>query len=209
MARGGRRRGGAGDGFEAPVPGSVAASGPDADPEAVARTIALRQLALAPRTRAQLAEAMARRGVPDDVAERVLDRFTDVQLVDDEEFARQWVATRHAGRGLARRALSHELRLRGVDDDTLQEAVGAIGDDDELEAARGLVRRRWPAVRTDEPARRTRRLAAMLARKGYGAGIAFRAIREVAGEFGPVDEIPIDEIPVDELTMDEVRGDDD
>ena len=148
----------------------------------MAREIALRQLSVGPRTRAQLAEAMGRRGVAEDVVERVLDRFEEVQLVDDAQFARQWVESRHAGRGLARRALSHELRRRGVDDDVLRDAVDVIGDEQELEAARELVRRRWPSMRGDDPARRVRRLAGMLARKGYGAGTAHRAIREVAGE---------------------------
>jgi regulatory protein len=164
------------------VPGSPADRAPDADPEAVARAIALRQLTAAPRTRAQLEEAMSRRGVPDAVAGAVLDRFEEVRLVDDGEFARQWVETRHTGRGLARRALSHELRQRGVADETLQEAVDVIGEEEELEAARALVRRRLASLAGDDPMRRTRRLAGMLARKGYGAEIAFRAIREVTGE---------------------------
>jgi len=180
--RGRRGRHAAGAGFDAPVPGSPAEPAPDADPAAVARAIGLRQLAAAPRTRAQLAEVMRRRGVPDDVAEGVLDRFEEVQLVDDGEFARQWVQSRHVGRGLARRALSHELRQRGIDDEIRRDAVEVIGDDQELEAARELVRRRWPSTRGDDPARRARRLAGMLARKGYPAGVAFRAIRDVTGE---------------------------
>ena len=130
------------------------------------------------RSRAQLVDAMTRRNVPDDVATAVLDRFEELRLVDDEEFARQWVSTRHAGRGLARRALAYELHQRGVDDEVVRGAVEAVDHDSELAAARALVRRRLPATRTDDPARRTRRLAGMLARKGYGAGVAMRAIRE-------------------------------
>jgi regulatory protein len=137
---------------------------------------------MAPRTRAQLSDAMARRGVPDEVAETVLDRFEEVRLVDDEDFARQWVETRHVGRGLSRRALRYELRERGVAAETVEEAVEQIDAEAELEAARELVRRRLPGMRSDDPARRTRRLAGMLARKGYSAGVAFRAIREVVGE---------------------------
>ena len=144
----------------------------------MARAVALRQLTSGPRTRAQLAAAMKRRNVPDDVAEAVLDRFEDVSLVDDEEFARQWVTTRHVGRGLARRALSYELRQRGVADDVVKDAVGELTGDDELATARELVRRRAPAMRGDDPARRTRRLAGMLARRGYSGAVAMRAIRE-------------------------------
>jgi regulatory protein len=165
---------------DAPSPGGERT--PEEDPRAVARAIALRQLAAAPRTRAQLSDAMARQGVPSEVAESVLDRFEEVRLVDDEGFAREWVQTRQAGRGLSRRALSHELCIRGVADDTVREAVAEIGDDQELEAARELVRRRMPGMRNDDSARRTRRLAAMLARRGYSTSLISRAIREVVGE---------------------------
>lgn len=148
----------------------------------MARTIVLRQLTAGPRTRAQLAAALSRRDVPADVAEAVLDRFEQVDLVDDEEFARQWVSTRHTGRGLARRALAHELRQRGVAEDLVRDAVDALDPKDELATARELVRRRAASMTADDPARRTRRLAGMLARKGYGAEVAMQAIRSECGE---------------------------
>jgi len=184
-----RRRPHAGDGPDGPTTGSPADLTPDADPEEVARAIALRQLTAAPKTRAQLSEAMARRGVPDDVAEKVLGRFEEVHLVDDEGFARMWVTSRHAGRGLSRRALTHELAERGIDVETAREAVDLIDTESELEAARTLVRRRWPAVRHDDPARRNRRLIGMLARKGYSSGMALKAIRDVTGEWPLPDEL--------------------
>lgn len=185
MARSSRRAR-AGGGHDQPVPGTAADLTPDADPAAVARSIVLRQLTMAPRTRAQLSAAMAKREVPDEVAEAVLDRFAEVNLVNDEEFARQWVSSRHLGRGLARRALAYELRHRGVDDQTVQAAVDEIDDDTELQAARDLVRRRLPSMAGDDPARRARRIAGMLARKGYGSATAMRALREV------LDEVPDD-----------------
>jgi regulatory protein len=150
----------------------------DDGPEAVARAIVLRQLTAAARTRAQLAEALDRRGVPPEVAHTLLDRFEEVDLVDDEQFSRMWVRSRHTGRRLSKRALTHELRARGVADDTIREAVDEITADDELAAARELVRRRLPGMRGDDPQRRIRRLAGMLARKGYGPGIARQAISE-------------------------------
>ena len=174
MARGGRRRGGP----EGPTPGSPADAAQEADPESVARGICLRQLTMAPRTRAQLAEAMARRDVPDGVAERVLDRFTEVGLVDDAAYAQAWVRSRHTGRGLARRALAQELRHRGVDDDLVKDAVETLAPDQELATARDLVARRLAATRGLAPQVRTRRLAGLLARKGYPSGLAFRVVRE-------------------------------
>ncbi|WP_443089386.1 RecX family transcriptional regulator [Yinghuangia sp. ASG 101] len=182
--RGGRRDGGG----QAAEPGSAgrrraqrtgpAQIDPDADPEAAARAICLRQLTGQPRTRAQLADALRRRGVPDDVAEHVLGRFTEVKLIDDAAFAAAWVDTRHAGRGLARRALARELRQRGVDPDLVDEAVERLDPEQEWETARALVARKLPGMRRLDRHVRMRRLAGMLARKGYGEGLALRVVRE-------------------------------
>jgi regulatory protein len=134
------------------------------------------------RTRAQLQKALARKEIPDDVAAGVLDRFEELDLVDDAEFSRQWVQSRHLGRGLARRALAYELRQRGVAEETVKSAVEEVTADDELSAARDLVRRKAASMANDDPQRRIRRLAGMLARKGYGGGVAMQAIREELAE---------------------------
>lgn len=147
----------------------------------MARSIVLRRLTGAPRTRAQLAADLQRRAVPEEVAERVLDRFGEVGLVDDAAYARSWVSSRHAGRGLARRALAHELRQRGVDDDTVAAAVAEIDTDQEVTAAAGLVARRLPATRGLPTDTRVRRLVGMLARKGYPPGMAFAVVKDELG----------------------------
>jgi regulatory protein len=125
---------------------------------------------------------MARAGVPDHVSDATLDRFEELGLVDDREFARQWTRTRQAGRGLAQRALAYELRQRGVDSELVKNALDDPSLEDELETARMLVRRRLAAGAGDqEPDRRDRRLLGMLARKGYSAAVAVRAVRDVVG----------------------------
>jgi len=148
------------------------------DPEEAARQICLRLLAAGPRTRAQLASALRRRRVPDEIAEAVLGRFAEVRLIDDAAFAQAWVETRHHGRGLARRALSAELRQRGVAADEVRAAVGSLGDADELAAARRLVAKRIGASRGRPLPARVRHLVGVLARKGYPAGLAYQVVRE-------------------------------
>jgi len=148
------------------------------DPEERARQECLRLLTLAPRTRAQLADALRRRGIPDDVADGVLDRFTGVGLIDDAAFARAWVESRHYSRGLAGRALTAELKRRGVEDDEIREAVAGLGPDAETATARQLVAQKLPATRGQPAQARMRKLAGMLARKGYPPALAFRVIRE-------------------------------
>jgi len=148
------------------------------DPEARARDICLRLLTFAPRTRAELAGALRRRGIPGDVAGAVLDRFTGAGLIDDAAFARAWVESRHYSRGLAGRALRAELRQRGVDDDQIRDAIDDLGPDAEVTTARRLVRQKLAGTRGLPPEARIRRLAGTLARKGYPPALAFRVIRE-------------------------------
>jgi regulatory protein len=168
------------------------------DPAARARQVCLRLLTLAPRTRAQLADALRKRGIPDETADEVLSRFADVGLIDDAAFARSWVESRHHSRGLAGRALSAELKQRGVAADEIRAAIDEqLGPDAEVSAARRLVERKLASTRGLPPEQRTRRLAGMLARKGYPAGLAFRVIREALEAEGdpafPEEEPPFDE----------------
>ena len=152
--------------------------GPEADPESVARTILLNQLTGRARTRSELATKLSSRDVPDDVATRLLDRFEEVGLVDDAAFAREWVEQRQSGKGLAKRALAQELRRKGVDDETAREALDEIDADDEVEAARALVRAKLRTVRNLDRDKAVRRLVGMLARKGHSSGVAFRVVKE-------------------------------
>ena len=159
-------------------------AGPDADPESIARQICLRLLTTAPRTQAQLATALRRRGVPEEAAEAVLARFAEVKLIDDAMFARAWVDSRHYGRGLAGRALSAELRQRGVAADDIQAALSELDPDQELATARQLVARRLAATAGMPLPARMRRLTGVLARKGYAAGLAYRVVREALEQEG-------------------------
>jgi regulatory protein len=163
-------------------------TGPHADPEAVARKILLDQLTGQARSRSELADKLAKRNVPDELATRLLDRFEEVGLVDDEAFARSWIASRQPGKGLARRALAQELRRKGVDDEVAREALDEIDPADEEETARALVRKKLRSVQGLDSDKATRRLVGVLARKGYPPGLAFSVVKTElasAGRPGP------------------------
>ncbi len=156
--------------------GPGAAEDREAGPESVARTICLRELTRAPRSRAQLAGLLDRRGVPAAAATAVLDRLGEVGLIDDAADARSWVQSRHAGRGLARRALAEELRRRGIADEVAEDALGQLDAQDELARARALLARRLPSTRAVPVPARVRRLTGLLIRRGYPPGVALRAV---------------------------------
>ncbi|MFE9769921.1 recombination regulator RecX [Streptomyces sp. NPDC005808] len=188
--RGRRRRGGfgesSGDLQDGGAPSSSRAEKgePPADPVERARAICLRLLTGTPRTRKQLADALHKREIPDDVAEKVLSRFEEVGLINDSAFADAWVESRHHGRGLARRALVQELRTKGVDSTLIDEAVGQLDSEQEEATARELVARKLRSTRGLDRDKRLRRLAGMLARKGYPQGMALRVVRQALEEEG-------------------------
>ncbi len=143
-----------------------------------ARSICLAQLAMAPRSRAQLESALARREIDPGIGASVLDRLAAVGLVDDAAFAAELVRTRARDRGLARPALRRELRATGVGAEDAATALAAVADDDELEIARRLVARRLSSTTVTDPVVLTRRLVGMLARKGHSASTSYRVVRE-------------------------------
>ena len=175
---------------EADLPEDPVLLGPDADAEEVARKILLDQLTGQARSRAELASKLAKRRVPDDVAERLLNRFEEVGLIDDAAFARAWVDSRQPGKGLGRRALAQELRRKGIDEEVARDALEEIDPEDEEEAARALVRRKLRTLRRVDRATATRRLTGMLARKGHSGEVVWRVVREEldASSLGEADD---------------------
>lgn len=154
---------------------------PDADPEAVAREIVLRQLTTRARSRAELEHALQTRGVPDDVAASVLNRFEELALVDDAGFAEAWAQSRQrAGRSV--RVIRQELRTKGVGDEDAAAALDALAPDADYLAALAFARKRVGSMRALEPNVRYRRLGGALARRGFSGGVTARVLREVLAE---------------------------
>jgi regulatory protein len=137
------------------------------------------------RTRSELEGHLTKRGYPDDVSARVLDRLAQVGLVDDVDFAEQWVRSRRLNAGKGKRALAAELRTKGVDNDVITSVLADIDAGAERERAEQLVRDklRREKLGDDDDAKIARRLVGMLARRGYGQTMAFDVVKsELAGE---------------------------
>ena len=146
--------------------------------EEQARALCLRLLTARARTRAELEGQLAKRGYPDDVSSRVLDRLTDVGLIDDADFAEQWVRSRRVNAGKGKRALAAELRTKGVDNEVITAALADIDTRAERERAEQLVNDKLRRERnTDDEAKLTRRLVGMLARRGYSQPMAFDVVK--------------------------------
>jgi regulatory protein len=159
----------------------------DADPVAVAREIALRQLTVRARSRAELMRALTKKHVPDEVALVVLDRLEEVGLVDDAVFARDWLAAGDR-RQRSRRALLAELAEKGVHRDVIEEAAAELDGDRDYLVARAYAERKAVSLARVEPAARYRRLAGALSRRGFNASVVAQVVREVLNDVAAAED---------------------
>ncbi len=150
--------------------------------EDAARAVVLRALTMAPKTRKQLTDLLARRGACEEVTAVVLDRFATVGLIDDADYAQSWVRCRQSGRG--RRALRQELVAKGIDAEDIDAALAEVDDDSERQSALRLVERKLRSMDRLDPASCKRRLFGMLVRRGYSMSLASAVVDEALADLG-------------------------
>lgn len=153
---------------------NAALSGTEAVEEA--REVALRKLDARACSRAELVAAMVGRGFRTEVAEEVVARLEAVGLVDDQAYADALVRSRFAATGTSGRALCDTLSRKGLGADVIERAVAQIDRDDEEARADDLVARRRRSLQGVSRQTAYRRLASMLARKGYSPSVASAAV---------------------------------
>lgn len=146
--------------------------------EEQAHAVCLRLLTVRARSRAELAGQLAKRGYPGDVTEAVLARLATVGLIDDEDFAAQWVRSRQTYAGKGKRALAAELRTKGVEAEVIAAALDGLDAGTERVRAEQLVERRLrrEALGEGDDVKVTRRLVGMLARRGYSQSMAVAVV---------------------------------
>ncbi|MGU3500406.1 recombination regulator RecX [Mycobacterium sp. C31M] len=159
-----------------PSTSESAESGKGPKREEQARDVCLRLLTVRARTRAELVEQLTKRGYPDEVITPVLGRLVEVKLLDDAAFAQEWVRSRRANSGKGKRALAVELRTKGVDEELIAETLDSVDAGEWRVQAEQLVATKLRRERLDDELKVTRRLVAMLARRGYNQGMAFDVV---------------------------------
>lgn len=152
--------------------------------EAAARAICLRLLSIAPRPRAGLAQALQRKDIPQDVATAVLDRFTEIGLIDDVAYAQSYVRVKHRDRALGRAALRTELRKLGVAEEVMTDAVQVVDTEAERARAAELIDKRIDAAMEAGPIAARRRLLGLLDRRGYPADVAVPVVEAALQAYG-------------------------
>ena len=147
-----------------------------------AQSLCVWHLGRGPRTEKELRSAMTRKGVPSEMADDVLAKLAGFGYVNDEQFADNFVRSRHTNMRKGASVIRQELRRKGIDDEVAAHALEQITEESEREAATTLVTRKLRSTQSLEPAKRVQRLVAMLARKGYPPGLCFQVVREAIAD---------------------------
>ena len=151
----------------------------EADPYSIANTIALNALVARAKSKGELLAHLKKRGVEDDVAQATIFRLQESGLINDEEFAKAWTQSRHTSKKLSKRIIAGELRTRGVDQSSIDQALGEIDDESEYRTAFSLGMKKYNTMSRLEPEVQIRRIQSLLQRKGFSFPTIARVIREL------------------------------
>jgi regulatory protein len=144
-----------------------------------AKNVLLFQLSRSMKTRHQLANILKKREIPDDIANAVLDRFTEAQLIDDAAFARAFVNSRIAVSGKSKSVIARELMQKGVSAQDAEQALSSIDAELEDQTAYNVAKKRYQQLSTLEPEVRRRRLMGFLMRRGFSSQLTARILRDL------------------------------
>ena len=151
----------------------------EADPYSIANTIALNALVARAKSKGELLAHLKKRGVEDDVAQATIFRLQENGLINDSEFAKAWTQSRHTSKKLSKRIIAGELRTRGVDQSSIDEALDEIDDESEYRTAFSLGMKKYNTMSRLEPEVQIRRIQSLLQRKGFSFPTIARVIREL------------------------------
>jgi regulatory protein len=151
----------------------------EADPYSIANTIALNALVARAKSKGELLAHLKKRGVEDDVAQATIFRLQENGLINDSEFAKAWTQSRHTSKKLSKRIIAGELRTRGVDQSSIDEALDEIDDESEYRTAFSLGMKKYNTMSRLQPEVQIRRIQSLLQRKGFSFPTIARVIREL------------------------------
>lgn len=146
------------------------------------RNLLLRILEKGPKTSAQLKEALLKAEIPEEIANGLISRFSEVQLIDDASYASDVASATRKSKGLGRSMVSRKLADKGLSQEVISEVLENISDEDELATATEIAIKRIGQLARFDSETRKRRLVAFLQRRGFRSEVVFAAVREAEAE---------------------------
>jgi len=146
-----------------------------------ARESAIRLLSYRDRSVAEVRRRLIGDDFPEDIVDQVIDQLSRGGLLDDEKFSRDWVRGRSASKPMGKTRLACELRSRGVDAPTIDQALGEIDQDTEYALARSVADQKLRKMDRSDPLAQSR-LSSFLRRRGFDWDTINRVVDELRPE---------------------------
>jgi len=131
------------------------------------------------RSEKEIRQNLLKHEYPEEVVEGTLQRLREGGLANDNEFARAWVENRNTFRPRSRRALTMELRQKGLDEESVKSAVSGV---DESALAYETARKRAPRLQRLEWSEFRKKLSEYLARRGFPYSVIAPIVTQIWNE---------------------------
>lgn len=138
-------------------------------------------LGFRPRTIKEMQNYLLTKGYEAEIVQRIINKLIAERYLDDEEFARQWVAERLRLKQKGPFVLREELRQKGVEQSLIEKALGFLEDEEQLEACLRIAQKKWNQLKNKEAETFVQRQKLMiyLQRKGYSFDIIQSAVAKL------------------------------
>lgn len=137
---------------------------------------ALRYAAMRLRSVWEMEQYLKRKNASPALADKILNKLSNINLLNDEVFAKAWVANRRLLRPTSKRKLQHELQAKHISQEVINITLAEDEAVDERDALRELIakKRNLPKYKADPL-----KLMQYLARQGF----SYTDIKDLLGEF--------------------------
>ncbi|NGZ75438.1 regulatory protein RecX [Saccharibacillus alkalitolerans] len=149
----------------------------------IAYVQALNYLSFKPRTSGEIEQKLIEKEIDPEAAADTIRRLEEEKLIDDASYAQEWAQQRVTGRKKGKVLVKQELRRKGIDPELIDDALEALGDDDELRSAEDLAAKKWRTTKGDLWDRK-RKTADFIMRRGFSSEIARKALDRVLSREG-------------------------
>lgn len=132
------------------------------------------------RTCSELTQRLQKKGYPQVVVEKVIDKMSELGIIDDSRFADAFVATKISSRPVGKRELERRLREKGVPKEDAQNAVRQVSDEEtQVRLASQAAETKLRSLARFDPKKRRDKLVSFLARRGFDWGVIKKVTRKV------------------------------
>ena len=149
---------------------------------------ALQFIQYRPRSVEETRRRLNEKGFSSDVIESTIDKLLEKKWLDDLDFAKQWIENRNTFRPRSERLLAYELRLKGLADDKIKQALEKFaGDENELAYQAGI--KKAKQCQHESKFDFQKKVGGFLGRRGFHYGIVKPTVERLWKEYSsPPDE---------------------